>query len=170
MVLYGVGIAISVFCIVAHELGHLFAAYVLKVPISEFMIGSGRILWQYAKLGGTKYTIRLIPISGAVHLEPASEGISWLLVFLAGPLINLLLAALLMGLSGSTSDSSSTWQRLTQWDHLERTDGFSFAASLSRSYGLINLLPLAGFDGGQCLVLIGRIMRKKQNSKYSKHR
>ncbi len=161
MALYGMGIAITVFCIVAHELGHLFAAYVLKVPISEFVIGCGPIIWQYAKLGGTKYTIRLIPISGAVHLESASEGISWLPVFLAGPMINLLLAVLLMGISGIASGSSSTWRRLIQWDRLDNTDAFSFAASISRSYGLINLMPLAGFDGGQCLVLVGRMMRKK---------
>lgn len=158
-------LALSVLCIVAHEFGHLLAARFMGVPVEEFSVGLGPIVWRSARPGGTKYTLRAFPISGAIALEPESEGIRWLPIFLAGPAINLLLAAVLMQTSALYSVSGTkigAWERLLQWERLDRTDAFSIAASVSRSYGLVNLLPAVGFDGGQCLVLLGRAIRRRR--------
>ncbi|WP_230844289.1 site-2 protease family protein [Gloeobacter morelensis] len=149
---------LSVLCIVAHEIGHLIAALWLRVPVGSFSIGLGPVIWQSAEPGRTKYTVKALPISGSIIMEGESEGIRWLPVFLAGPLTNLALAVLLMFASAVYSGpGEGVWQRLSKWERLDRTDAFSIAASVSRSYGLLNLLPALGFDGGQCIVLLGRM-------------
>lgn len=54
--------------ILVHEAGHFFAARFFKVPVTEFAIGMGPLL--YKKHGKeTQYSVRAIPIGGYVNIE-----------------------------------------------------------------------------------------------------
>ncbi len=54
--------------IAIHELGHFIAAKKSGVKVNQFMIGMGPILWKKVK-GDTEYSLRLLPIGGAVVME-----------------------------------------------------------------------------------------------------
>lgn len=51
-----------------HEFGHFAAAKLTGVPVNEFAIGFGPILFE-KKYGATRYQFRLIPLGGFVSLE-----------------------------------------------------------------------------------------------------
>src|SRR5579859_2631505 len=89
-----------------HEGGHFAVAKLFGVNVYEFSLGMGSRLWS-ATRGGTLYALRLLPIGGYVRLagmEPgdyeAPNGFhskpAWqrLLVLLAGPGVNFLVAAI----------------------------------------------------------------------------
>ena len=88
-----------------HEGGHFALAKLFRVQVYEFSLGMGNRLWSMTR-GGTLYALRLLPIGGYVRLagmEPgdydAPDGFhskaAWkrLLVLLAGPGVNFLVAA-----------------------------------------------------------------------------
>ena len=88
-----------------HEGGHFALAKLFRVNVYEFSLGMGSRLWA-ATRGGTLYALRLLPIGGYVRLagmEPgdyeAPNGFhgkpAWqrLLILLAGPGVNFLVAA-----------------------------------------------------------------------------
>jgi len=81
--------------VLAHELGHATAAYLLGLEIGAIGIGHGRILWRGA-LRGVALNWHVWPVSGRVYLgsaTPTSAGFRprlWLAT-LAGPLTNLVL-------------------------------------------------------------------------------
>lgn len=105
-----------------HELGHFTMARVFKVPVKEFSIGMGpKILSRTSKKYGTVYALRLFPFGGYVSMEGEGEESesedsyskkpNWqrVLILLAGPTMNILLAIVMMfGLVASSEYLLST--------------------------------------------------------------
>ncbi|MDP4144370.1 MAG: RIP metalloprotease RseP [Bacillota bacterium] len=98
--------------VIMHELGHFTLAKINKVKVEEFSVGMGpKIVGIKGK--ETVYTIRLFPIGGFVKMLGDDEKSSDLRAFnnksplrklsivVAGPLMNILLAAILFGTVGS---------------------------------------------------------------------
>jgi len=94
----------------AHELGHFLVAKWRGVKVEEFGFGYPPRLFTIRKIGGTEITVNAIPFGGFVRFpgenDPtipgglASQG--WRVrggVFIAGAVMNLVLAALLFGVS-----------------------------------------------------------------------
>lgn len=97
IVVFGLLIAI-------HELGHFTVAKIVGIRVDEYALGFGPPLWS-RKLGETLYAIRLIPLGGYVRMAgmdgqdqndprafPRKPIWQRLLVILAGPCMNLVLA------------------------------------------------------------------------------
>ena len=93
--------------VMVHELGHLVAAKRVGITVHEFSIGFGPRLFGVTR-GETMYSFRIIPLGGYVRLAGGEIGESQLegaytnktvgqraAVALAGPLMNLVLAAFL---------------------------------------------------------------------------
>lgn len=61
---------IIIFCVivVSHEFGHFIVAKKNGIKVNEFFIGMGPTLISFEK-GGTKYSIKLLPIGGACVFE-----------------------------------------------------------------------------------------------------
>jgi regulator of sigma E protease len=89
-----------------HEGGHFLLAKLFRVNVYEFSLGMGTRLWS-ATRNGTLYALRLLPVGGYVRLAGMEPGdydapngfhskAAWkrLLVLLAGPGVNFLIAAL----------------------------------------------------------------------------
>lgn len=55
-----------------HELGHFYTAKKYNMPVSEFSIGMGPLIYS-TKYNGTQYSIRAIPIGGYVSIEGMLE-------------------------------------------------------------------------------------------------
>ena len=107
------GILYAVFMIgvliLVHEFGHYAMARLLKVEVVELAIGFGKRLWRYVSpRSGIAYTVRLLPFGGfteflseddvdgrhAGNILPFEAHPVWkrMLIILAGPAMNLLLA------------------------------------------------------------------------------
>lgn len=101
--------AILLFCVLIfiHELGHFAAAKACGIRVNEFAIGMGPALFKKTK-GDTEYSVRAFPIGGFCAMEGEDEESddprgfnnkkAWqkAIVVIAGPLMNFLLAILLM--------------------------------------------------------------------------
>ncbi len=61
-------VAILVFLIVVHELGHFIAAKIFRVRVEEFGIGYPPRAVTLGKIGDTEYTFNWIPFGGFVRL------------------------------------------------------------------------------------------------------
>ena len=61
-------IAILVFLIVVHELGHFVVAKLFRVRVEEFGIGYPPRAMTLGKIGETEYTLNWIPFGGFVRL------------------------------------------------------------------------------------------------------
>jgi regulator of sigma E protease len=61
-------IAILVFLIVIHELGHFIAAKLFRVRVDEFGVGYPPRAFLLGRFGGTEYTLNWIPFGGFVRL------------------------------------------------------------------------------------------------------
>ncbi len=72
--IFTVIIAIIVFglILIVHEFGHFVTAKAYGVLVHEFAIGFGPQLLKFRK-GETVYSLRLIPLGGAVYLESTNE-------------------------------------------------------------------------------------------------
>ncbi|MGH8021672.1 MAG: site-2 protease family protein, partial [Opitutaceae bacterium] len=123
----GVGLILALFgCVLLHEFGHAFAArrYGIRTP-----------------------DITMLPIGGLARLErmpdkPSQE----LVVALAGPAVNVVIAALAIGVFGFRFD----WRALSALDQ----PGVSFGdkiASVNVMLVLFNLIPAFPMDGGRVL-------------------
>ena len=91
--------------ILAHELGHFFAAKLSKVKVEEFGLGYPPRIWG-KKIGGTLYSLNALPFGGFTKLsgeeDPKAEGslagksrLTRIFVMAAGALVNALLPILL---------------------------------------------------------------------------
>ncbi len=92
--------------IAVHEAGHLMAAKAMGVTVHEFAIGMGPKLFSFIR-GGTRYSLRLLPIGGYCSMEGEDEQSEHsgalcnksvgarLLVMVSGALMNILLGFLL---------------------------------------------------------------------------
>jgi Zn-dependent protease/CBS domain-containing protein len=113
-------------CVVLHEFGHVFAARGYGIRTSD---------------------VTLLPIGGVASLErmpekPAQE----IVVALAGPAVNLVIAAVLIGLLGASFD-------LTQMTQLEQATSTlaGRVAAASVMLCVFNLIPAFPMDGGRVL-------------------
>lgn len=92
-----------------HEMGHFLAAKSVGVTVEEFAFGFGPRLVTFLRRGGTDYTVRALPLGGFVSMvgmQPEEVGVpnglmskpawarAW--VFVAGPLMNVVLAFLVL--------------------------------------------------------------------------
>jgi len=97
-----------------HELGHFIAARLFGVKVETFSIGFGPKLFKF-NCCDTEFAVSLIPLGGYVKMsgenpdEPAKNPYDFyakppwqrIIIALAGPLMNLLLAFLFFALSFS---------------------------------------------------------------------
>jgi regulator of sigma E protease len=97
--------------IFVHEAGHLAMAKLFKMRVLTFSLGFGKRIWGFRR-GETDYRVSLVPLGGYVRLggeDPAevsddpSEFLNkprWqrILVYLAGPAMNVILAVLLIAI------------------------------------------------------------------------
>ena len=97
--------------IAVHEAGHFFVARWCKVKVLRFAIGFGKPVWRRIGSDGTEYVLGSIPLGGYVRmLDSRNEAVTEqerrvafdqqsvykrIAIVAAGPLINLLFAALL---------------------------------------------------------------------------
>lgn len=107
-----------------HELGHYSVARWFNVRILRFSIGFGRVLWHRRDARGTEWAVSMIPLGGYVKMADdglggevgSGRGVPFnhlnvyrrIAVVLAGPVCNLVLAALLyavLGMMGSREPS-----------------------------------------------------------------
>lgn len=121
-----------------HELGHLAAARVCRVPASEFGLGWGRRLFGF-HFGGVEYKLHALPIGAYVRLDIVELQrralTQQVLVLLAGIIVNLIAAALALGTPFGTVN-------------------LLLAAT--------NLLPLYQQDGWKCgIVMLRALLRRK---------
>ena len=94
-----------------HEFGHYAAAKAFGVRVLTFSLGFGRRLWGFRR-GETDYRVSLVPLGGYVKLSGESEDEAsedprdfvnrprWqrILVYLAGPAMNVVLAWVLVAI------------------------------------------------------------------------
>lgn len=101
-----------------HELGHYSVARFFNVRILRFSVGFGRVLWQKRDARGTEWAVSMIPLGGYVKMADdglggdvgigSGKGVPFnrlnvyrrIAVVLAGPVCNLLLAAVLYAILG----------------------------------------------------------------------
>ena len=95
--------------VIAHELGHFLTGRFFRIPVEEFGIGFPPLAKVLGTRNGVKYTLNWLPIGGFVKFssgngDNANYGIGSLreapiyqriLVLVAGPLMNILVAAVL---------------------------------------------------------------------------
>ncbi len=83
-----------------HELGHLLAALMLKVRVERFSIGFGKSVFS-TKIGNLNISLGILPLGGYVRLDESSfvrQPIEKkLLVIVAGPLANIVVAFMMYG-------------------------------------------------------------------------
>jgi membrane-associated protease RseP (regulator of RpoE activity) len=121
-----------------HELGHLTAARLCRVPVTEFGLGWGRKLFGF-QFGGVEYKLHALPVGAYVRLDmaelqrrPLSRQV---LVLLAGIIVNLVAAALAAG---------------------------TLFGTLNLLLAATNLLPLYQQDGWKCgMVMLRALLRRK---------
>jgi regulator of sigma E protease len=104
-----IGLIALLIMVIIHEWGHFIAGRICKLPVYEFSIGMGPLLFQHQGKKETKWSIRLLPIGGYCafdNLEDASStknGITDLaldtlsipkriFICAAGPFMNILFA------------------------------------------------------------------------------
>ena len=114
-------------CVVLHELGHALAA---------------------RRYGIRTEHITLLPIGGVAALErmpekPARE----IFVALAGPLVNVVIALLLVVVAGASLDTS----RLQTIANASSTDLLTKLATVNLVIAIFNLIPAFPMDGGRVL-------------------
>jgi Zn-dependent protease/CBS domain-containing protein len=119
-------IAVLFLCVVLHEFGHVFAArrYGIKTP-----------------------DVTLLPIGGVASLERMPEKPSQeIVVALAGPAVNLVIAVVLIGVLGARFDLS----QMAQLEQAQSTFTGRVAAA-NVALLLFNLIPAFPMDGGRVL-------------------
>ena len=101
--------------VLVHEWGHFMAARQAGVEVEEFGIGYPPRVKTLAVRNGVEYTLNAIPLGGFVRLKGegdleveggfASQG-AWVRIrtLLAGPVMNLVLAAILLSLAYAVGD------------------------------------------------------------------
>lgn len=96
--------------IAIHEFGHFIAGKMLKVPVYEFAIGMGPVIWSKQGKSETKYSLRAFPIGGFCSFDKGdANGIAdmelnkypaWkrIIIFAAGATLNII-SALIVSIS-----------------------------------------------------------------------
>jgi len=109
------GIVIVGAAILVHELGHILMATWVQIKVERVSVGIGPVLLRRTR-GETEYCLSALPLGGYAMLdvEGEAQGIApWtrLLLSLAGPLANVLLAVLLAAWLGAAHPGTlpSVW-------------------------------------------------------------
>lgn len=118
--------------LVAHELGHLLAARLCRISITEAGLGWGPVLLS-ARARGMNYKLRLLPLGAYIRmdmvaLQKRTLG-QQLFVLLAGIMVNLLLGTLALG---------------------------TFFGTINLALALGNLFPIYQQDGWKAGMVISR--------------
>ena len=114
-------IAIIMFLLLVtiHEFGHFIVAKLSGIKVNEFAVGMGPAIYSKEK-GETLYSLRLLPIGGYCAMEGEDESSSdprsydnapafkRFLTILAGPFMNLLLAAIIFSVVIFNTGTAST--------------------------------------------------------------
>lgn len=127
-----------IIALLIHELGHLAAARVCRVPAMEFGLGWGRKLFGF-HFGGVEYKLHALPVGAYVRLDMSElqqRSLSrQVLVLRAGIIVNLVAAALTLGTPFGT---------------------------INLLLAATNLLPLYQQDGWKCgMVMLRALLRRK---------
>lgn len=130
-------VALLFACVLAHEFGHVLAA---------------------RRYGIATRDVTLLPIGGVASLEKMPEKPSQeIIVALAGPAVNLIIAAILLLVTAMGGEGLS----VSQFAELERAQSSMFMqlAAANISLVLFNLIPAFPMDGGRVLraVLASRV-------------
>jgi len=132
-------IGFTALALIVHELGHLVAARLCKVPASELGLGLGPRLAGF-RLGGIRFNLRAIPVGSFVRLDGArlkeKSVRAQLLVHLSGIIFNVIAGFL-------------TYGTVFGWLN------FLVAAG--------NILPLYQHDGWKCGVVIMRAWLRRDS-------
>lgn len=163
--------------ILIHESGHLLFALIFRISISEIVFGVGRRVKSW-KVGETAIYLHIIPISAYVRPSRSAESAYQLrnspkwkqaMFFAGGSISNIIFSLLLLLIDSGKLFSSIT--RLVEllgiFFHLikyilfgtmiERSTELSPLETIgywSLCFGMINLLPIAPFDGAHLLLLL----------------
>jgi membrane-associated protease RseP (regulator of RpoE activity) len=132
-----------------HELGHLCAAWLLRIPVKRIALGFGPTLWRAGQVGQTEIVVRALPLGMAVGVPPRHDEQGKLrrpinhdlFVAAAGPAASLLLTVLTLLLAQRVGFGAA----VQPW--------LAATGLLSALLVLLNLLPIPGLDGGHVLVL-----------------
>ena len=127
-----------IIALLIHELGHLAAARLCRVPAPEFGLGWGRKLIGF-RVGDIEYKLHALPIGAYVRLDIAElqqRSLSrQVLILLAGIIVNLIAAALFAGTPFGT---------------------------INLLLAATNILPLYQQDGWKCgMVMLRALLRRK---------
>lgn len=124
---------------IVHELGHLLAARLCKVPASELGLGMGPRLIGFS-LAGIRFNLRAIPVGSFVRLDGTAlkerSVRAQLLVHLGGVIFNVVAGLL-------------TYGTMFGWLNLLLAAG--------------NILPLYQHDGWKCGVVIMRALMQRKS-------
>ena len=160
LLLFLVTLGILIF---VHEMGHFLAAKAVGVTVEEFAWGFGPRLVTLLKRSGTEYTVRALPLGGFVSMvgmQPEDVSVpnglmskpAWArgLVFVAGPLMNVILALLVfcsMGMiTGAPENRNGVIVRSTQVFQVHPTTADGSVSEAAR-IGLRTGDVVAAIDG-----------------------
>ena len=138
-------IGFTALALIVHELGHLVAARLCKVPASELGLGLGPRLAGF-RVGGIRFNLRAIPVGSFVRLDGTrlkeKSVRAQLLVHLSGIVFNVIAGLM-------------TYGTVFGWLNLLVAAG--------------NILPLYQHDGWKCGVVLMRalIQRKSQPAEWA---
>jgi regulator of sigma E protease len=148
-------ILILSFLVILHELGHFLAALWLKIKVDEFGLGFPPKAKTLFKWRDTEFTLNWIPFGGFVRLLGEMSGESdsksafserpvWqrLVVLLAGPAVNLIIALIFFGVVysiGGIPISLNGEARISQI----APNSPAASAEVPTDYRLVGFLPVA---------------------------
>ncbi len=177
-------IAILLGSVILHELGHLIASLIFKVPVSAFSIGFGPIL-LHKKIGKIDWRISLLPLGGYCEIEESLNvknslsNISYwkqVIILMAGIFMNLLVAVICYLihygsiLKGLYIDYSMCVFFFTGVPQYIRVDNFNmvlfYTAFLNSTLFAFNLLPIPALDGGYLWIMP---LRRKMSDRFYKY-
>src|SRR6185503_15481364 len=124
--------------LVLHELGHLFAAHLVRVPVKEAGLGWGPRIVSVTT-NGVDYQLRLLPLGAYVRMDMSTLQerplFQQLFVLLAGIVVNLMLSAAAWG---------------------------TFFGTLNLVLALANLFPIYQQDGWKLgMVIFRRVFKRR---------
>ena len=132
-------IGFTALALIVHELGHLLAARLCKVPASELGLGMGPRLIGF-RLAGISFNLRVLPVGSFVRLDGTAlkekSVRAQLLVHLGGVIFNLVAVFF-------------TYGTMFGWLNLLLAAG--------------NILPLYQHDGWKCGVVIMRALMQRKS-------
>lgn len=144
-----------------HEGGHMGVAKLFKLDVPKFFVGFGPTIWS-VKTAKTEYGIKALPLGGFVQIEdPAREDgtpeksllshvAPWkrILIFLAGPAVNILLGTLIIIITLMTIPvQSPTTQVKSTNACVEVKDGASAVACSASQVGILAGDTIVSIDG-----------------------